>query len=46
MLNSRYPFSDSDFTRCRDKAKAAGVVLAEILEKQVQGKRPAVLVSF
>lgn len=28
----------------QDKAKKAGVLLAEILEKQVQGKRPAVLV--
>ncbi|ORY49736.1 hypothetical protein BCR35DRAFT_336077 [Leucosporidium creatinivorum] len=37
---------DSDFTRCRDKAKKAGVLLAEILEKQVQGKRPAVLIGY
>ncbi|GAA6025164.1 hypothetical protein JCM11491_000714, partial [Sporobolomyces phaffii] len=34
---------DSDFTRCKDKAKKAGVLLAEILEKEVQGKRPAIL---
>ncbi|GAA5921141.1 hypothetical protein JCM1841_002435 [Sporobolomyces salmonicolor] len=37
---------DSDFSRCRDKAKKAGVLLAEILEKQVQGKRPAVLIGY
>ncbi|GAA5969927.1 hypothetical protein JCM3765_000371 [Sporobolomyces pararoseus] len=37
---------DSDFTRCKDKAKKAGVLLAEILEKEVQGKRPAVLVGY
>lgn len=36
---------DSDFTRCRDKAQKAGVLLAEILQKEVQGKRPVVLVS-
>jgi hypothetical protein len=36
---------DSDFTRCKDKAKKAGVLLAEILEKEVQEKRPAILVS-
>ncbi|GAA5899765.1 uncharacterized protein JCM6883_005982 [Sporobolomyces salmoneus] len=37
---------DSDFTRCKDKAKKAGVLLAEILEKEIQGKRPAVLVGY
>ncbi|GAA6030951.1 hypothetical protein JCM8097_008953 [Rhodosporidiobolus ruineniae] len=37
---------DSDFSRCRDKAKKAGVLLAEILEKQVQGKRPTVLIGY
>ncbi|KAK4052644.1 hypothetical protein OIO90_004272 [Microbotryomycetes sp. JL221] len=37
---------DSDFTRCRDKAKKAGALLAEILEKQVQGKRPVVLIGY
>lgn len=36
---------DSDFTRCRDKAQKAGVLLAEILQNEVQGKRPVVLVS-
>lgn len=35
---------DSEFSRCRDKAEKAGVMLAEILEKEVQGKRPVVLV--
>ncbi|GAA6013339.1 hypothetical protein JCM10207_000860 [Rhodosporidiobolus poonsookiae] len=37
---------DSDFTRCRDKAKKAGVLLAEILEKQVQGSRPVSLLGY
>jgi hypothetical protein len=30
----------------QDKAKKAGVLLAEILEKQVQGKRPAILIGY
>ncbi|BGP19524.1 hypothetical protein JCM10213_000123 [Rhodosporidiobolus nylandii] len=37
---------DSDFSRCRDKAKKAGILLAEILEKKVQGSRPALLVGY
>lgn len=37
---------DSDFTRCRDKAQKAGVLLAEILQKEVQGKRPVVLIGY
>ncbi|GAA5915713.1 hypothetical protein JCM6882_004122 [Rhodosporidiobolus microsporus] len=37
---------DSDFTRCRDKAKKAGILLAEILEKEVQGKRPTNLIGY
>lgn len=32
--------------RSQDKAKMAGVLLAEILEKQVQGKRPVNLVGY
>ena len=30
----------------QDKAKKAGIMLAEILEKQLQGKRPAVLIGY
>ncbi|TNY17995.1 hypothetical protein DMC30DRAFT_80658 [Rhodotorula diobovata] len=37
---------DSEFTQCKDKAKKAGVLLAEILEKEVQGKRPVVLIGY
>ncbi|GAA5984598.1 hypothetical protein JCM10908_003415 [Rhodotorula pacifica] len=37
---------DSDFTRCREKAQKAGVLLAGILEKEVQGKRPVVLIGY
>ncbi|GAA5979564.1 hypothetical protein JCM11641_007870 [Rhodosporidiobolus odoratus] len=37
---------DSDFSRCRDKAKKAGVLLAEILMKEVQGKRPTQLIGY
>ncbi|GAA5824780.1 hypothetical protein JCM11251_005338 [Rhodosporidiobolus azoricus] len=37
---------DSDFTRCRDKAKKAGILLAEILEKEIQGKRPTNLIGY
>ncbi|GAA6060319.1 hypothetical protein JCM10212_000416 [Sporobolomyces blumeae] len=37
---------DSDFTRCKEKAKKAGILLAEILEKSVQGKRPTILVGY
>ncbi|GAA5853288.1 hypothetical protein JCM8547_000272 [Rhodosporidiobolus lusitaniae] len=37
---------DSDFSRCRDKAKKAGILLAEILEKEIQGKRPAILIGY
>ncbi|SCZ95082.1 BZ3500_MvSof-1268-A1-R1_Chr11-3g03590 [Microbotryum saponariae] len=37
---------DSDFTRCREKAKKAGILLAEILEKRVQGTRPVRLMGY
>ncbi|KAK4700630.1 hypothetical protein P7C70_g5613, partial [Phenoliferia sp. Uapishka_3] len=37
---------DSDFSRCRDKARKAGILLAEILEKKVQGSRPVILVGY
>ncbi|KAL8280678.1 hypothetical protein RQP46_007001 [Phenoliferia psychrophenolica] len=37
---------DSDFSRCRDKAQKAGLLLAEILEKKVQGSRPCILVGY
>ncbi|KAM0752155.1 DUF726-domain-containing protein [Meredithblackwellia eburnea MCA 4105] len=37
---------DSDFARCRDKAKMAGILLAEILEKKVQGSRPCNLIGY
>ncbi|GAA6046661.1 hypothetical protein JCM3770_003102 [Rhodotorula araucariae] len=37
---------DSEFSQCKDKAKKAGVLLAEILEKEVQGKRPVVLIGY
>ncbi|KPV71554.1 uncharacterized protein RHOBADRAFT_56590 [Rhodotorula graminis WP1] len=37
---------DSEFTQCKDKARKAGVLLAEILEKEVQGKRPVVLIGY
>lgn len=35
---------DSDFTRCRDKAHKAGILLAEVLQQEVHGKRPVELV--
>lgn len=42
-----YPRADfPPSSRAQDKAKKAGVLLAEILEKQVQGKRPAVLCGY
>ncbi|GAA5865152.1 hypothetical protein JCM3774_002150 [Rhodotorula dairenensis] len=37
---------DSDFTRCRDKAHKAGILLAEILQREVHGKRPVVLIGY
>ncbi|GAA5903984.1 hypothetical protein JCM8208_001750 [Rhodotorula glutinis] len=37
---------DSEFTQCKDKARKAGVLLAEILEREVQGKRPVVLIGY
>ncbi|BGP27217.1 hypothetical protein JCM10295v2_006181 [Rhodotorula toruloides] len=46
VFNSATTAFDSDFTRCREKAKKAGVLLAEILEKEVQGKRPVVLIGY
>lgn len=46
VFNSATMLLDSDFSRCRDKAKAAGILLAEILEKRVQGARPVVLTGY
>ncbi|GJN93284.1 hypothetical protein Rhopal_006331-T1 [Rhodotorula paludigena] len=46
MYKSATTAFDSDFTRCREKARKAGVLLAEILEKEVQGKRPVVLIGY
>ncbi|GAA5944040.1 uncharacterized protein JCM15063_004295 [Sporobolomyces koalae] len=46
IFNSTSLALDSEFSRCKDKAKKAGILLAEILEKEVHGKRPAVLVGY
>ncbi|KAI5478597.1 DUF726 domain protein [Pseudohyphozyma bogoriensis] len=37
---------DSDFSRCRDKARKAGILLADILEKKIQGNRPVTLIGY
>lgn len=37
---------DNAFQRSADRAQKAGIILADVLEKGVQGNRPTVLVSF
>lgn len=36
---------DNDFQRSTDRAQKAGIILADVLEKGVQGNRPTILVS-
>jgi hypothetical protein len=35
---------DNDFQRSTDRAQKAGLILADVLEKGVQGNRPTILV--
>lgn len=37
---------DNDFQRSTDRAQKAGIILADVLEKGVQGNRPTILVSL
>lgn len=36
---------DNEFQQTTDKAQKAGILLADVLEKGVQGNRPTILVS-
>lgn len=44
VYNTACKTLDNDFQRSTDRARKAGIVLADVLEKGVQGNRPVVLV--
>lgn len=37
---------DNDFQQSTDRATKAGIILADVLEKGVQGNRPTILVGY